>query len=256
MAKRSKKKNPNALTQQQKADIQFNKTLDLKKTALDIRLNIALGIVVGLCIIAFLIMPALNMNFSSALSEILDYEIQEAEDDPTFAITVNMSMLDFLTASSGGYEDAIDYISKNTNSSIDPQIISAAFAQKITTEDINMLKDAYTVALIISALWLLSWVVLLCAVCAYRSKNKDGVFLLLSVAAFALVSAIQWIVFVIVGAASAGRAGIQPHIASYLILASAITATVVYGLYRKKIKKINGQRKPVAIAAEDVKSEK
>lgn len=252
MAKRSKKKNPNALTQQQKADIQFNKTLDAKTKALDIRLNIVLGIVAGLCILAFLVMPALNMNFSSALSEILDVEIEENEEDPTFAVTVNMSMLDFLTASLGGYESVIDYLSKNTGSSIDENVIRSAFEQKIIKDEISMLRQAYTVALILSAAWLLSWIVFLIAICVYRKSNKDGIGLVISAAVFALLSAASWIMFVAVGAASAGKASIQPHIGSYLILAAAVTLIVVYALYRKKIKKINRQRKPVALAAEDV----
>ena len=255
MAKRSKKKNPNALTKQQRADIQFNKTLDMKKNAWDTRLNIVLGITVGLCLLAFLIMPAINMNFSSSLSEILDMEIEENEENPKFAVTVSMSMLDFLTASFGGYENAVDYLSKNTDSSIDPQIIKAAFEQKITKQEANMLGDAYIASAIVSAVTLISWIILLIAVCVCRSKKKDGIFLLLSVAVFTVISAIQWILFVITGAASAPKAAIQPHIGSYLILAASITATVVYCLYRKKVKKLNGERKPVEILTEEVGAE-
>ncbi|MDE5990207.1 MAG: hypothetical protein K2H36_01335 [Clostridia bacterium] len=250
MAKRSKKKNPGALTNQQKADILFNKTLDVKKKGLDIRLNVTIGIVVALCLLAFLIMPAINMNFSSALSDILGTTMESDEENPTIGVTVNMSFLNFLTAPSGGYDNAVDYIAENTNSSISPLLIKSAFTQMMTKEDTQMLNSAYIMILIVSALWLASWLLWFCAVCVNRKNNKDGLFLLISSIVFIALSIAQWIMFLAVGIASAGKAQIQPHIASYLIIAGAIAVATVYGLYRVKIKKINKERRAVPNAAE------
>lgn len=249
MAKRSKKKNPNALTNQQKADILFNKSLDTKKKGLDIRLNITLGIVVGICIIAFLIMPAINMNFSSQLSEFLGTEI-DAENDTTLGITVNMSFLNFLTAPAGGYDSPVKYLSEHTNSSINTTVIYSAFTQKMTKEDEQMLASAYTAILIISVIWLVSWFIWFCSICTNRKKNKDGAFMLIASIVFIATSIIQWIAFVIVGGVSAGKAQMQPHIASYLIMAGAVAVAVVYGLYRAKVKKLDKERREVPNTSE------
>ncbi len=47
MAKRSKKKNPNLLSEKQRADLRHNQELDEKKRKLDLKLNITLGIVIA-----------------------------------------------------------------------------------------------------------------------------------------------------------------------------------------------------------------
>lgn len=250
MAKRSKKKNPNALTSQQKADIIFNKTLDDKKKGLDVRLNITLGIVVGLCIIAFLLMPVVNMNFSGKLSELTGAELSEGEKDTALGVTVNMSFLNFLTAPAGGYDGPIRYLSEHTNTKINSSILYAVFSSKVTEEDEQMLGNAYTMFLIISILWLVSWTLWFCAICVSRKKNKDGAFLLSSSIAFISLSLAQWLAFVIVAIASAEKAQIQPHIASYLIMAGAVAVAAVYGLYRSKVKKLNKARRNVPVVAD------
>ena len=249
MAKRSKKKNPNALTSQQKADLLFNKTLDEKKKGLDKRLNITLGIVVGLCILAFLLMPTVNINLSSQLSDLYD---TEGGEDTNLAVTVNMSFLDFLTAPAG-YDSPIRYLSEHTGSTVNSTLIYSAFSQIVTKAEEKMLDDAYALILTIAILWLVSWAVWLLAICISRRKNKDGIFLCASGIAFIALSIAQWIAFVIIAIASVGKAQIQPHIASYLIMASGVTLAVVYGLYRSKVKRLNKARRAVPEMAEQVK---
>jgi len=74
---------------------------------------------------------------------------------------------------------------------------------------------------------------------------------LTAVIIFSALAVGQWIFFVAVGVASVGRGQIQPNIASYLLLAGAITLCNVYGVYRSKVKKLNGQRKPVEEIQQD-----
>ena len=249
MAKRSKKKNPNALTSQQKADLLFNKALDDKKKSLDTRLNITVGIIVALCIIAFLLMPAVNINFSGQLSDILKIDLEE---DATIGVTINMSFLDFLTAPAG-YDSPVKYLAEHTDSSIDKSLMYEAFSQIVTKADEKMLSDAYALILTVTILWLVSWVVWFLAVCINRKKNKDGVFLRASSIAFIALSILQWIVFIVVAIASASKAQIQPHISSYLIMASGVTLAVVYGLYISKVKRLNKERRDVPQITEQVK---
>ncbi|MBD5085943.1 MAG: hypothetical protein HDT32_00980 [Clostridiales bacterium] len=249
MAKRSKKKNPNALTSQQKADLLFNKALDDKKKSLDIRLNITVGIAVALCIIAFLLMPVININFSGQLSDILKMDLEE---DATVGVTVNMSFLDFLTAPAG-YDSPIQYLSEHTNSDINSSVIYGAFSQIVTNADEKMLNDAYVLILTVAIIWLASWVVWFLAICINRKKNKDGLFLRVSSIAFIALSILQWIVFIVVAIASASKAQIQPHISSYLIMASGVTLSVVYGLYISKVKRLNKERKDVPEFTEHIK---
>ena len=245
MAKRSKKKNPNALTAKQKADVIFNQALDKKKKGLDIRLNITFGIVVGLCIIAFLIMPVVNMNFSSSLSDILGSEIDLGEEDSQIGVTVNMSFLNFLTAPLGGYKSVAEYLSTHTSSSINSSVLLSAFETMMTKEDAKLLNDAYIMILIVAVIWLVSWLMWLIAVCVNRKSNKDNAFLFITSIIFIAVSIAQWAIFIAIAISSAGKAQIQPHIASYLIMAGAVAVAVVYGLYKAKIKKINKQRREV-----------
>ncbi|MDE5548863.1 MAG: hypothetical protein K2J13_01280, partial [Clostridia bacterium] len=128
-----------------------------------------------------------------------------------------------------------------------------AFSQMVTKQDEQMLTSSYVLILIISVLWLVSWAVWLSAICVNRKKNKDGAFLLLSSIVFIVLSIAQWIVFIVIAIASASKAQIQPHIASYLIMAGAVAVAVVYGLYRSKVKKLNKERREVPETTEQVK---
>ncbi|MDE7191027.1 MAG: hypothetical protein K2O35_00920 [Clostridia bacterium] len=244
MAKRSKKKNPNVLSEQQKADIRHNQELDLKKDRLDKKLNITVGIVIAIAVIAFLLLPALNLNFSGSLSEFLGDLVTE-ENDQEMGVTLDMTYLDFLFAMTKGYKDSIEYIANSNASGIGASIVESAFRSKVTQEDVEMLDGAYMASFVISILLFVSLIVLVVITAIKRSKKADGVSFLTAVIIFCALAIAQWIFFVAVGAASAGRAQIQPNIASYLLLAAAVTLRSVYGVYRNKVKKLNGQRKPV-----------
>lgn len=253
MAKRSKKKNPNLLTESQKADIRFNESLDIKKKELDIRLNITMGIVVGLCLLAFLVMPAVNMNFSGSLSDILGSQV-ELEEDTQMSVTVNMSFIDFLTAPAGGYENALRYLAEHTDSDINVDLIYAAFQSQVTPDETEMLGQAYTVALAGTVILLISLIVFTVAVAVMRHNKKDGLFLILSSTLFIAIGIIQWIIFLAVGLGASSKGLIQPHIAAYIVLAAAVTLAVVYGLYRKKVKRLNSQRRQVPSASDKVEN--
>ena len=244
MAKRSKKKNPNALSEQQKADIRHNQTLDLKKDKLDKKLNIAIGIVIAIAAIALLLLPALNMNFSGSLSEFLGDFVTE-EIDQEMGVTLDMTYIDFLFAMTKGYSDSIAYIANSNASGLGASIVETAFRSKVTQQDVDMLDSAYIVSFVLSILLFVSLVILIITTIVKRSKKADGISFMTAVTIFSILAIAQWIFFVAVGAASAGRAQIQPHIASYLLLAAAITLRSVYGVYRNKVKKLNKQRKPV-----------
>ena len=141
MAKRSKKKNPNALSEQQKADIRHNQTLDLKKEKLDKKLNITVGIVIAIAAIALLLLPALNMNFSGSLKDLLGDAIAEGEDQE-MAVALDMTYFDFLFAMTKGYKDSIEYIVNSNSSGIGATVLYNAFMLKVTQEDIDMLDSA------------------------------------------------------------------------------------------------------------------
>ena len=108
-----------------------------------------------------------------------------------------------------------------------------------------MLDKSYVIAFILCILLFIAIVAFVVITAVKRSKKQDGVALMISIIVFSALAFIQWILFVAVGIASAGRGQIQPHIGSYLLVAAAITMCVVYALYRSKVKKLNGQRKPV-----------
>lgn len=251
MAKRSKKKNHNALSQQQKADIRHNQTLDLAKGKLDKKLNITAAVVIAIAMISLLLLPMLNMNFSGSLSEFLGSSAAESEDQ-TMSIEVNMSTFDFLFAMTKGYSNSIEYIANSNASGIGATIIYNAFLMKTTQEDIDMLDNAYIIAFILSILLIVTSFAFVVITAVVRPKKKDGVLFLTSVIVFSVLAILQWIFFVTVGIASAGRGQIQPHIASYLLFAGAVTLCVVYGIYRQKVKKLNASRKPV----EEIKNAK
>ena len=244
MAKRSKKKNPDALSEKQKADIRHNQALDLKKSALDKKLNITVGIVIAVAVIAFLLLPALNMNFSGSLSEFLGDLVSESEDQE-MGVALDMTYLNFLFAMTKGYSNSIEYIANSNASGIGATVLYNAFMAKVTQEDIDMLDNSYIVSFILSILILISLILLIVITIVKRRKKSDGISFMTAVIIFSVFAMAQWIFFVAVGIASAGRGQIQPNIASYLLLAAAVTLCVVYGLYRRKVKKLNGQRKPV-----------
>ncbi|MDE5755768.1 MAG: hypothetical protein K2I23_01610 [Clostridia bacterium] len=244
MAKRSKKKNPNALSEQQKADIRYNQALDLKKAALDKKLNITVGIVIAVAVIAFLLLPALNMNFSGSLSEFLGDLVSESEDQE-MGVTLDMTYLDFLFAMTKGYSNSIEYIANSNASGIGATVLYNAFMTKVTQEDIDMLDSSYIVSFIMSILIFISLVFLIIITAVKRAKKTDGISFMTSAIVFSVLAIAQWIFFVAVGIASAERGQIQPHIGSYLLLAAAVTLCTVYGLYRRKVKKLNGQKRPV-----------
>ena len=245
MAKRSKKKNPGALSNKQKADVRFNEELDLKKGKLDNKLNIAIGVVIAVAMISFLLLPALNLNFSGSLSDFLGDVVTE-ENDQEMGVALDMSNLDILFAMTKGYANSIEYISKSSaTNDVSASILYNAFLLKVTQEDIDMLDSAYIISFIVSILLLISLVLLIVITAIKRSKKTDGISFMISVIIFSIFAIAQWILFVAIGIASAGKAQIQPHIASYLLLASAVTLCVVYGVYRNKVKKLNKSRKPV-----------
>jgi len=249
MAKRSKKKNPNMLTERQKADIRHNEALDKKKKSLNIRLNIALGIVLGVSIFAFLVLPALNMNFSSYLSEIVGGDMITEENDTQMGVTVDMTFIDILTALTQSPKDSVDYISKNNDSSISSDIVYNAFMVMMTDDDVRMLDKAYVVSLALAALTLAACVILLLGVSVTRGKNRNGIALAVCIWLFSAASALQWLFFVAVGIASAGRGQIQPHIASWLIFVGGAAVAVVYTVFCAKVKKLDADRRVVAVAA-------
>ncbi|MDE6189562.1 MAG: hypothetical protein K2G37_04690 [Clostridia bacterium] len=243
MAKRSKKKNPNILTKRQKEDVLFNQNLDAQKKVWDIRLNVTMGIVIAVFLLAFLILPALNMNFTTMLSE-LSSEVS-SDEDMEFAVTIDMSLLSFLTAGAGGYKDAVEYLADHTGTGMDKSITYPIFMKKMTAQDVEMLNSAYVTLLILAIVMIVCWILLFSAVCSNRKKNGDGKFLFLSVAVFAALCIAQWLIFLAVGIASVSKGQIQPHIASYLILGCGISVAAVYGTYRAKVKKLNRQRREV-----------
>ena len=243
MAKRSKKKNPNALSKQQKEDILFNQSLDGKKSKLDLKLNITLGIVIGVFFLSFLILPTLNMNFTSTLSELSG---QVVEEDADFSVTIDMSFLSFLTAGAGGYTDAVQYLADHTGTGLDMSIIYPMFMKKLTAQAVQPLNSVYVFILILSIIAVISWIILTAVTCKYRKKNRDGKFMLISVAVFCALCIAQWLVFIAVGIASADKGQIQPHIASYLIMGCGVALATVYGVYKSKVNKLNAQRRKIA----------
>lgn len=257
MAKRSKKKNFDTLSNQQREILRHNKTLDLEKGKWDKKLNITVAIVIAVAVIAFLLLPMLNMNFTGSLSDFLGDLVTE---DKTMSIEANMSAIDFLFAMTKGYSNSIEYIAKSSADStgFGPDLIYEAFLMKVTQEDIDMLDNAYIMAFILCILLFIAVILLIVVTSIKRSKKQDGKLLLASVIIFSALAILQWIFFVAVGIASASRGQIQPHIGSYLMLASAVTLCVVYGVYRRKVKRLDEQRKPLENNrnAKEIKEEK
>ena len=93
----AKKKKFNSLSAEVKANIRHNQVLEEKKKGLDKRLNITLGVVIGVLFIAFLLLPALSMNFSGSLKDYLGDLVPEGEDK-SIEVACNMSFVDILFA--------------------------------------------------------------------------------------------------------------------------------------------------------------
>ncbi len=257
MAKRSKRKNPDALSNQQREIMRHNQELDLERGKWDKKLNITVAIVIAVAVISILLLPLLSMNFTGSLSEFLGDLVTQ---DETMSIGVDMSAFDFLFATTKGYSNSIEYIAKvNADSNdLSPEIIYNAFLMKVTQEDINMLDRAYIVGLILCILLFIAIVIFFAVTVIKRSKKQDGKLFFTSVIIFSSIAVLQWLFFVAVGIASAGRGQIQPHIGSYLLLAGAVAMCVVYGIYRKNVKKLDAQRKPLESIPNDkiIKEEK
>ncbi|MDE6211300.1 MAG: hypothetical protein K2G42_04960, partial [Clostridia bacterium] len=140
----------------------------------------------------------------------------------------------------------------NINSSgIGATILYNAVMLMVTQEDIDLLDSAYIVALVLTILLFVSLISFIVVTIVKRTKKSDGILFMSAVIIFSIFAIVQWIFFIAVGIASAGRAQIQPNIASYLLCAAAVTLCSVYGVYRNKVKKLNGQRKPVENIQQD-----
>ena len=247
MAKRSKKKNPNAPSNQQRENIRHNQALDIEIGKWNRNLNITLAVVIAVAVISCLLLPILDMNFSSSLSEFLG---EYASDDKPASVEKSMSALDFLFAMTYGYSNSIEYIAKSGNNSLGiggdfSDAVYNVFLTKVTQDDIDMLDNAYIFAFVLCILLFISIVALVTVTAVKRSKKQDGISLMVAIIIFSVLAILQWIFFVAVGIASAGKGQIQPHVGSYLLLASAITLCVVYGIFKSKVKNLGAQRKPV-----------
>ena len=254
MAKRSKKKNPESLSNRQRENLRHNQALDLEKGKWDNKLNITLAVVIVIVVIAFLFTPLLSMNFSGSLSEFMGDLVTE---DQTMSVGVNMTAVDFLFAMTKGCSDSIEYIAQanSDGSEITAQIIYNAFMMKMTQEEVSMFDMAYVFCFIVCILMLLAIILLIVSVSISRRKNEDGKLLLASVIIFSSLASILWLFFVIMGIASYGRAQIQPHIGCYFLFFGGVTLCAVYGLYRKKLKALDGQRRPVEDTQNDTKAQ-
>ncbi len=253
MAKRSKKKNPSALTAKDRENIEFNAALDNQKAAWVKKFNITLAVVMSVVFVCILLLPVFSMSFTSSLKDIIGDAAGEIDDseDQEFTMVTTMSFLDFLTALAGGYDDSVDYISSNNNSGIDVSIVDSVFRNFVTEDEIEELDRAYYVALVLAVALFAVYFINIAVVSVYRSKGKDGAVLAFFLALLCALCIAQWIFFVIVGAGAADKGQLQPHIGSYFLLFAAVTLIVVYILQRVKIARINKQYRPVLIAKEN-----
>ena len=125
MAKRSKKKNPMLLSSKDRENIEFNNSLDKQKNLWGKKLNITLGIVIGVVFLCLILLPVFNMSFTRSLSDLVGST--EGEEDTDFTMVTEMSFLDILTALAGGYEDSIQYIAHNNDSDMSADIADDLF---------------------------------------------------------------------------------------------------------------------------------
>ncbi len=254
MAKRSKKKNPMLLSSKDRENIEFNNSLDKQKNLWGKKLNITLGIVIGVVFLCLILLPVFNMSFTRSLSDLVGST--EGEEDTDFTMVTEMSFLDILTALAGGYEDSIQYIAHNNDSDMSADIADDLFRKFVTSEDIEMLDNAYYVSLFITIAAIIVFVLFVIIVSVYRSKNKDGIMLGISIVLMFAISMIQFLFFVIVGLSAADKGELQPHIGSYFMLFAGTTIFVVYIIYRIKIKKLNNQYRQVPAISQGIVEEK
>lgn len=254
MAKRSKKKNPMLLSSKDRENIEFNNSLDKQKNLWGKKLNITLGIVIGVVFLCLILLPVFNMSFTRSLSDLVGST--EGEEDTDFTMVTEMSFLDILTALAGGYEDSIQYIAHNNDSDMSADIADDLFRKFVTSEDIEMLDNAYYVSLFITIAAIIVFVLFVIIVSVYRSKNKDGIMLGISIVLMFAISMIQFLFFVIVGLSAADKGELQPHIGSYFMLFAGTTIFVVYIIYRMKIKKLNNQYRQVPAISQGIVEEK
>lgn len=246
----AKKKKFNSLSAEVKANIRHNQALEEKKKGLDKRLNITLGIVIGVLFIAFLLLPALSMNFSGSLKDYLGDLVPEGEDK-SIEVACNMSFVDILFAMTKGHENSIDYIVNNNSSGISASMLKVAFMSKVTNAEIRQFDMAYIASFVIAIALFAAMAVLVTVTAIKRSKNKCGISFFITVVLLDVLAALQWILFLAVGISASGKGYIQPHIASYLILAGSIALTAVYAVYLNKVRKINLGKKQVPQEALD-----
>lgn len=254
MAKRSKKKNPMLLSSKDRENIEFNNSLDKQKNLWGKKLNITLGIVIGVVFLCLILLPVFNMSFTRSLSDLVGST--EGEEDTDFTMVTEMSFLDILTALAGGYEDSIQYIAHNNDSGMSADIADELFRKFVTSEDIEMLDNAYYVSLFITIAAIIVFVLFVIIVSVYRSKNKDGIMLGISIVLMFAISMIQFLFFAIVGLSAADKGELQPHIGSYFMLFAGTTIFVVYIIYRIKIKKLNNQYRQVPAISQGIVEEK
>lgn len=254
MAKRSKKKNPMLLSGKDRENIEFNNSLDKQKNLWGKKLNITLGIVIGVVFLCLILLPVFNMSFTRSLSALVGST--ELEEDADFTMVTVMSFLDILTALAGGYEDSIQYIAHNNDSGMSADIADELFRKFVTSEDIEMLNNAYYVSLFITIAAIIVFVLFVIIVSVYRSKNKDGIMLGISIVLMFAISMIQFLFFAIVGLSAADKGELQPHIGSYFMLFAGTTIFVVYIIYRIKIKKLNNQYRQVPAISQGIVEEK
>lgn len=247
MAKRSKKRNPSALSAQDRENIAFNSSLDKQKAAWGKRLNITFAVVMCVIFVCILLLPVFSMSFTRSLKDIIGDSVSGIDEsvDQEFEMVTTMSFLDFLTALAGGYEDSVAYISSNNNSGIEVSVVEKVFRNFVTADEIEELDGAYYAAFAFAIALYVAYFALVAVISAYRSKGKDGVGLAVTVAVESALCIAQWIFFVIVGARAADKGQLQPHIGSYFLLFSGITLAVVYILQRVKTKKLDRQYRPV-----------
>lgn len=257
MSKRSKKKNPSALTAKDRENIEFNAALDRQKAAWVKKFNITLAVVMSVVFVCILLLPVFSMSFTRSLKDSLKDLIGDAAGeldesaDEDFTMVTSMSFLDFLTALAGGYEDSVSYIAANNNSGIDSSVVDTVFRNFVSQDEVEELNRAYFVAFALAIALLAVYIINVATVSVYRSKGKDSVILAIFFALLSALSVAQWIFFVIVGAGAADKGQLQPHIGSYFLLFAGITLMTVYIIQRVKIGRINRQYREVAVAKEN-----
>ena len=114
---------------------------------------------------------------------------------------------------------------------------------------------AYIASFVIAIALFAAMAILVTVTAIKRSKNKCGISFFITVVLLDVLAALQWILFLAVGISASGKGYIQPHIASYLILAGSIALTAVYAVYLNKVRKINLGKKQVPQEALDKGSE-